>query len=936
MQKGKGKVQGEQDSNLAPLPPSILYTHTLNHSALETFLSQGVERPVPPAPAVQVLVVSADTLSSITIDQDAPSTSYSPSLSEFCSFGDVSSAESTQVVHPHTHLGKWSKDYPLDNVIGNPSRPVSTRKQLAIDALWCLYNSVLSKVEPKNVKTAVDEACWFEAMQEEIHKFDRLQVWELVSKLDCVMIIVIKCIYKVKLDEYGDVLKNKARLVAKEYRQEDGIDFEESFASVALIEAIQIFIANFTSKNMIIYQMDVKTAFLNDELKEEVYVSQTEGFIDPDHPTHVHRLKKDLYGLKPALKAWYNTLSRFLLDNKFSKDVVDPKLFTRKTGKHILLVKIYTKPTKKHLEAIKQVLWYHRGTINWGLWYLKDTAMALTAYADADYVGCQDTRRSTSGSAQFVGEKLVSWSSKKQKSTAISPTEAEYIAMFGYYKMAEENLPAPTRSDEKLEAKTGVFKFQLDEHWFTLNSDLLCDALEITHVDPANPFVSPLAGEIVMDFVNELHYPDAIHFVSHMHVNNLYQPWRAIFSLINQCLTGKTLGNDKPRHPVLKMLWGIVTRTNVDYAELLWKNLFKESRPSLLIEIVIKFLPRSQLLMSSLIVAEEGGNKKVTSKADKSKKPGSSKQSKPAPAQKPKAFGQAHVGGVAIHEPVAEATRQLLVVEGKGKAIATDEQASQSLLDLYKPKKTSTTDQHIFQRKIPVTEEASTRPSVQPEDDTSANIVCETSSPTDVETGATTDKNNSEGDTEILNIGEEQGEDMADKVNIKEKTAEIDEGQAGSYPGKNLKSRPPPKRVFMEEDQAVPDPRQSHVALAGPDPEPMHDEFVATMYPQEHESLKHPHEEHAQVENPLSSTVTLSSMKNLDAYTFDDQFFNYKPTEVESMVTVLIHQASSSAHPLSTPVINLTPLKPVSSTIQEQVFTATTATTTTLPLPPLP
>nr|GFD08399.1 retrovirus-related Pol polyprotein from transposon TNT 1-94 [Tanacetum cinerariifolium] len=146
---------------------------------------------------------------------------------------------------------------------------------------------------------------------------------------------------KVKLDEYGDVLKNKARLVAKGYRQEDGIDFEESFAPVARIEAICIFIANAASRNMTVYQMDVKTAFVNGDLKEEVYVSQPEGFVDPDHPTHVYRLKKALYKLKQAPRAWYDTLSRFLLDNNFSKGAVDLTLFTRKTGKHILLVYIY-------------------------------------------------------------------------------------------------------------------------------------------------------------------------------------------------------------------------------------------------------------------------------------------------------------------------------------------------------------------------------------------------------------------------------------------------------------------------------------------------------------------------------------------------------------------------------------------------------------------
>ncbi|GKE85671.1 retrovirus-related pol polyprotein from transposon TNT 1-94 [Tanacetum coccineum] len=120
-----------------------------------------------------------------------------------------------------------------------------------------------------------------------------------------------------------------------------GIDFKESFVPITRIDAIRIFIANAASKNMIIYQMDVKTAFLNGELKKEVYVSQLEGFIDPDHPTYVYRLKKAMYGLKQVPRAWYDTLSWFLLDNKFSKGAVDPKLFTRKTGKHIFLVQIY-------------------------------------------------------------------------------------------------------------------------------------------------------------------------------------------------------------------------------------------------------------------------------------------------------------------------------------------------------------------------------------------------------------------------------------------------------------------------------------------------------------------------------------------------------------------------------------------------------------------
>ncbi|GJR22400.1 retrovirus-related pol polyprotein from transposon TNT 1-94 [Tanacetum coccineum] len=178
-------------------------------------------------------------------------------------------------------------------------------------------------------------------MQEEIHEFERLDVWILVPCPDNILIIPLKWIFKIKLDEYGDVLKNKARLVAKGYRQEAGIDFEESFAPVARLEAIRLFIAHAASMNMVIFQMDVKTAFLNGELNEVVYVSQPEGFVDPEHPSHVYRLKKALYGLKQAPRAWYDKLSAFLIKSGFTKGVVDPTLFTRKTGKHLLLVQIY-------------------------------------------------------------------------------------------------------------------------------------------------------------------------------------------------------------------------------------------------------------------------------------------------------------------------------------------------------------------------------------------------------------------------------------------------------------------------------------------------------------------------------------------------------------------------------------------------------------------
>ncbi|GJT33072.1 retrovirus-related pol polyprotein from transposon TNT 1-94 [Tanacetum coccineum] len=144
-------------------------------------------------------------------------------------------------------------------------------------------------------------------------------------------------IYKVKLDELGGILKNKARLVARGYRQEEGIDFEESFAPVARLEAIRIFLAFAAHMNMVVYQMDVKTAFLNGNLREEVYVSQPNGFVDPDKPNYVYKLKKALYGLKQAPCAWYDMLSSFLISLDFSKGSVDPTLFIRREGKELLL-----------------------------------------------------------------------------------------------------------------------------------------------------------------------------------------------------------------------------------------------------------------------------------------------------------------------------------------------------------------------------------------------------------------------------------------------------------------------------------------------------------------------------------------------------------------------------------------------------------------------
>nr|GEY23321.1 hypothetical protein [Tanacetum cinerariifolium] len=308
------------------------------------------------APIVDVILPvqaeSTDSPSSTTVDQDAPSTIAH--MGNDSLFGvpipEVTSAQSSSMVSPHTIVqldhqipqnnSKWKKDHPLDNIIGQLSRPVSTRLQLHEQALFCYYDAFLTSVEPKTYKDALNQSCWIEAMQEELNEFERLE-----------------------------------------------------------------------------------TAFLNGNLREEVYVSQPDGFVDQNNPNHVYKLKKALYGLKQAPRALYDMLSSFLISQDFSKGSVDPTLFICRNGNDLLLwiLQWWRNPNWIRIKKRKPLICH----------ITVDSSVALTAFADADHAGCQDTRRSTSGSLQFLGERLISWSSKRQKSAAISSTEAEYIALSG-------------------------------------------------------------------------------------------------------------------------------------------------------------------------------------------------------------------------------------------------------------------------------------------------------------------------------------------------------------------------------------------------------------------------------------------------------------------------------------------------------------------------
>ncbi|GJQ95456.1 retrovirus-related pol polyprotein from transposon TNT 1-94 [Tanacetum coccineum] len=343
-------------------------------------------------------------------------------------------------------------------------------------------------------------------------------------------------VVKVKLDELGGVLKNKARFVLRGYHQEEGIEFEESFAPVARLEAIRIVIAYVAHKSMIVYQMDVKTAFLNGILREEVYVSQPDGFVDQDNPNYVYKLKKDdiFFALTdPALCETFSEImcskfkmSRmgkmsfflrlqisqipkgiFLNQSKYALEIikkycmetsnpvdtpmvenskldadlqgkeVDPTRYCRMIGSLMYLtssrpdlvfvVYMYAqyqaKPTKKHLHAVKRIFRYLRGTINMGMWYSNDSCIALTAFADADHAGWQDTRRSTSSSMQLLGDILtMAWDSTKYLCTAIKRVLLLYVLTTS--NILDPNILTSDTTSSRSKWKMGWLSYTLLEH----------------------------------------------------------------------------------------------------------------------------------------------------------------------------------------------------------------------------------------------------------------------------------------------------------------------------------------------------------------------------------------------------------------------------------------------------------------------------------------
>ncbi|GJT69422.1 putative ribonuclease H-like domain-containing protein [Tanacetum coccineum] len=341
---------------------------------------------------------------------------------------------------PTTPNTRIHKDHPIENVIGD----------------------VKSSIEPTNIAKALSDSSWVEAMQEELLQFKLQQVWILVDLPIGKSAIGTKWVFINKKYKRGIVIRNKGRLVAQGYRQEEGIDYEEVFAPVARIKAIRLFLAYASFMGFLVYQMDVKSAFLDGTIEEEVYVTQPPGFKDPDHPNKVYKVVKALYGLHQAPRAWYETLANYLLGNGFKRGKIDKTLFIKKQKGDILLVQVYVddiifgstnkdlctaleklmkdkfqmnvksastpvdleKPLVKDGDADDVDVHLYRSMIG----SLMDSPFELVAYTDSDYAGATQDRKSTTGGCQFLGNRLISWQCKKQTVVATSTTKAEYVA----------------------------------------------------------------------------------------------------------------------------------------------------------------------------------------------------------------------------------------------------------------------------------------------------------------------------------------------------------------------------------------------------------------------------------------------------------------------------------------------------------------------------
>ncbi|GKB42646.1 copia-type pol polyprotein, partial [Tanacetum coccineum] len=384
--------------------PSLQELDFLLSPLFEEYFTAGNEKPTSPITNANAEENNNDQAADARIDENGFFNIFSTPVHEEAesSTCNVDNSNMHTFYQRHQSEHQWTKYHQLEQVRGNPSKPVQTRRQLATGPEMCMF-----------------------------------ALTELVDKPFGKTVIKLKWLWKNKNDKDQTVIRNKAQLVAKGYAQEEGIDFEESFALVARLEAVRIFVSYVAHKSFPIYQLDVKTTFLNGSVKEEVYVAQPEGFIDPDHPEKVYRLRKALYGLKQASRAWYDELSNFLMSKGFTKGTIDPTLFMIRYGEDILLAKYALEILKKHgmdkcdsigtpmatkpkLDAdlsgtpvdqtkyrsmIGSLMYLTSSRPDLVQAYPKDSGFVLTAFSDDDHAGCIDTRKSASGRIQYVSWK---------------------------------------------------------------------------------------------------------------------------------------------------------------------------------------------------------------------------------------------------------------------------------------------------------------------------------------------------------------------------------------------------------------------------------------------------------------------------------------------------------------------------------------------------
>nr|GEY94304.1 putative ribonuclease H-like domain-containing protein [Tanacetum cinerariifolium] len=371
------------------------------------------------------------------------------------------------------------------------SKRVANQKETpSLDNILSLTNRFenILGVEPKKIYDALQDPSWVEAMQKELLQFKIQNVWTLVDCPKGVRPIGTKWVLKYKKDERGIVIRNKARLVAQGHTPEEGIDYDEVFSPVARIEAIRLFLAYASFMGFTVYQMDSKSTFLYGTIDEEVYVMQPPGFQDLEFPAKVYKVEKAMYGLHQAPRAWYGTLSKYLLKNGFQRGTIDQTLFIRKQREDFIFVQVYVDdiifgslnpqlcrefeaimhekfqmsamgelnfflglqflqkedviflsqdkhqvtPKECHLHAVKRIFRYLKGHPKLGLWFPKESLFNLVAYSDSDYGGSTQDRKFTTRGCQFLDRRLILWQCKKQTIVATSTTKAEYVAAASY------------------------------------------------------------------------------------------------------------------------------------------------------------------------------------------------------------------------------------------------------------------------------------------------------------------------------------------------------------------------------------------------------------------------------------------------------------------------------------------------------------------------